>query len=260
MNSTTAHQPPDNAKARFSSRVADYTRYRPSYPPGVIELLRQRAGLRPGSKVADIGSGTGIFSKLLLEAGAEVFAVEPNAEMRAAAESMLGASSRFHSIGEPAEATCLEAQSMDLIVAAQAFHWFDRQRVREEFIRILKPGGSIALIWNVRQTDSSAFLRDYEKLLLTFAPEYPQVRHENVDAETLARFFDGGRFEKHSFANSQIFDFAGLSGRLLSSSYAPAAGHSLHEPMMADLRRIFDAHQHDDTVSFQYDTEVYLGR
>lgn len=254
------HQPPDNAKARFSNRVADYVRYRPSYPAGVIELLRQRAGLRPGSKVADIGSGTGIFSKLLLDAGAEVFAVEPNAEMRAAAESMLAASSRFHSIGAPAEATGLDDQSVDFIVSAQAFHWFDRKRVRSEFTRILKPGGSIALIWNVRQTNSSAFLRDYEKLLLTFAPDYSQVRHENVDAEALAQFFDGARFEKHSFANSQTFDFAGLSGPLLSSSYAPAAGHLLHEPMMVELRRIFDAHQHEDAVSFQYDTEVYLGR
>lgn len=256
---STAHQPPDNAKDRFSNRVADYVRYRPSYPAEVIELLKRSAGLHEGKKVADIGSGTGIFSKLLLDAGAEVFAVEPNDDMRGAAETMLGASACFHSIGAPAEDTGLEDQRVDLIVAAQAFHWFDRQRVRSEFARILKPGGSIALIWNVRRTDSTAFLRDYETLLLTFAPDYSQVRHENVDADALAQFFDGGRFEKHVFPNEQRFDFAGLRGRLLSCSYAPAEGQPLHEPMIAELRTLYDEHVCDGMVTFGYDTEVYMG-
>lgn len=256
---STAHQPPDNAKVRFSNRVADYVRYRPSYPAEVVELLKQNAGLQESAKVADIGSGTGIFSKLLLDAGTEVFAVEPNDDMRSAAETMLGGSSCFHSIGAPAEATGLNEQSVDLIVAAQAFHWFDRQRVRAEFTRLLKPGGSIALIWNVRRTDSTAFLRDYETLLLTFAPDYAQVRHENVDADALAQFFVDGRFERHVFPNEQRFDFAGLRGRLLSCSYAPSEGQPLHEPMIAELRRLYDAHACDGVVTFDYDTEVYLG-
>lgn len=255
-----AHHPPDNARSRFSNHVADYVKFRPGYPVEVIELLKRKAGLGTAAKVADLGSGTGIFSKLLLEAGAEVFAVEPNAEMRAAAESMLGGCVSFHSVGASSEATTLGDHSIDLIVAAQAFHWFDRQRARAEFSRILKPNGMIALIWNVRQTESTGFLRDYEKLLVTFAPDYLQVRHENVDAGTLSQFFADGLFEKHTFPSSQSFDFAGLSGRLLSSSYAPASGQPLHEPMMAALRFMFDAHQHDGIVSFLYDTEVYLGR
>lgn len=253
------HHPPDNSKTRFSNRVADYVRYRPGYPVEVIEVLKRRAGLSAGTRVADIGAGTGIFSKLLLDAGAEVFAVEPNAEMRAAAETILGEHALFHSVDASCEDTTLADRSVNLIVAAQAFHWFDRARARAEFSRILKPGGAIALIWNVRQTDGSAFLRDYESLLRAFASDYARVRHENVDAGVLAPFFGEG-FETHTFLNSQTFDFAGLSGRLLSSSYAPAAGHPLHGPMMAELRCLFDAHRDKGTVSFLYNTQVYLGR
>jgi len=255
----SAHQPPDNAKARFSNRVADYVRYRPSYPEEVLALLRQ-AGLRAGSDVADIGSGTGTFSKLLLDAGHEVFAVEPNAEMRAIAEDLLGPSPSFHSIAASGEETTLPDQSIDWIVSAQAFHWLDRVRARKEFSRLLKPAGSIALIWNVRQTDSTPFLREYEDLLLTYAPDYSLVRHENVDAEALAHFFAEGRFVKHLFPNAQAFDLAGLRGRLRSCSYAPAAGHVLHVPMLTELDRLYDRHQIEGVVEFRYHTEVFIGR
>lgn len=255
----SAHQPPENAKARFSNLVADYVRYRPGYPEEVMALLR-RVGLRAGSKVADIGSGTGIFSKLLLDTGHEVFAVEPNAEMRAVAEDLLGQSPSFHSIAASGEETTLPDQSMDWIASAQAFHWLDRVCARKEFSRLLKPAGSIALIWNVRQTDSTPFLREYEDLLLTYAPDYAQVRHENVDSEALAHFFEEGRFVKHLVPNAQAFDLAGLRGRLLSCSYAPAAGHALHVPMLAELEHLYHRHQIEGVVEFRYHTEVFIGR
>ena len=255
----STHHPPENATSRFSNRVADYIRYRPGYPEGVLTLLRDRGWLKRGVQVADIGSGTGIFSSLLLDEGAEVFAVEPNAGMREAAEAMLGHHALFHSIAASGEETTLADHSMHLIVSAQAFHWLDRKRARSEFNRLLKPGGRVVLIWNVRQTASTAFLRDYENLLLHFAPDYAQVRHENVDAEALAGFFTGGVFEKHTFANHQSFDFAGLCGRLLSCSYAPAEGHPLHEPMIEELRRLFETHEQNGTVTFLYATEVFIG-
>lgn len=254
------HQPPANSQERFSNRVADYVRYRPSYPAGVIELLRASASLQPGSAVADIGSGTGISAALLLDAGWEVFAVEPNADMRHAAEAQLGARPRFHSIAAPAEATSLPDHSIDLVFAAQAFHWFDVPKARAEFSRILTPGGFIALVWNVRQTGTTPFLRDYEELLRTHATDYAQVRHENVDATALRTFFLADSYQRHVLPNAQHFDLAGLSGRLLSSSYAPAAGQPGHESMMVELRRIFDAHQHNGIVDILYDTEIHLGR
>lgn len=256
----TPHLLPPDSQQRFSDRVENYVRYRPEYPRELLDVLREHAGLRAGIRVADIGSGTGISSRLLLDAECEVFAVEPNAAMREAAENLLGGNPYFHSIAAPAEATTLPDQSVDMIFSAQAFHWFDRERARTEFSRILRPHGTVVLVWNVRQTDSTPFLRDYEALLRKFSTDYMQVRHENVDDSALRDFFLDGRYTKHTLPNAQHFDFDGLRGRLLSSSYAPAEGHPSHEPMLAELRRSFDVHQHDGKVSFLYDTEIVVGK
>jgi SAM-dependent methyltransferase len=243
---------------RFSDRVEDYVRYRPGYPREVVEALEEEAGLHPGAAVADVGAGTGIFSALLLERGAEVFAVEPNDAMRAAAESALGADPRFHSIAATAEETTLAAGSVDLVVAAQAFHWFDLDRARAEFGRILKPGAPVAIVWNRRRDRSSPFLEGYERLLHRFGTDYAQVDHRQVDALALLRFF-GGSFEARSFPSSQTLDRDGVRGRLLSSSYAPPAGHPDHLPMLAALDRLLDEHAGDGTVSIDYDTQLYFG-
>ena len=255
-----AHIPAADSQQRFSDRVENYIRFRPGYPREILDVLEVHAGLRAGIRVADIGSGTGISTRRLLDAQCEVFAVEPNAAMRGAAEKILGGNPLFHSIAAPAEATTLADESVDMIFSAQAFHWFDRERARAEFSRILTPHESIVLVWNVRQTGSTPFLREYEALLQNFAADYMQVRHENVDDSALRRFFTGGCHTKHTLPNAQHFDFDGLRGRLLSSSYAPAEGHPSHEPMLAELRRIFDIHQRDGKVSFFYDTEIVIGK
>lgn len=244
---------------RFSNRVADYVKYRPGYPPEILDLLREKAGLNAESVVADIGSGTGISAEFLLRAGCAVHAVEPNADMRAAAESMLIGRQGFHSVGASATATTLPDHSVDLIVAAQAFHWFAGEATRAEFDRILKPEGHVALIWNVRKVDATPFLAAYEALLLKYATDYGSVRHELVDDKVLASFFRDGKFSSTSFPNAQYFDYEGLKGRLLSSSYAPAAGQAGHEEMIAELERIFEECQVGGQVAFEYDTWVHLG-
>jgi SAM-dependent methyltransferase len=251
--------PPPNATSRFSDRVGHYVRYRPGYPPEVIELLRQKCGLSAGSVVADIGSGTGMLTRLLLEAGCSVVAVEPNAAMRQAAEALLSAHNTSRSVAGSAEATTLAPGSIDLITAAQSAHWFDRQRARVEFLRILKPGGWCALIWNERQVDSSPFLRAYEQLLLEFATDYQDVRHERTTA-TIAEFFAPCSFVEKVFHLRQEFDYEALEGRLLSSSYAPNQGHAKHEPMLRELKRIFDVCQENGLVAFEYNTRVYYGQ
>ena len=149
---------------RFSDRVADYVRYRPSYPPDLLDCLRRNCGLTPHWIIADVGSGTGLLTKIFLENGNRVFAVEPNAAMRAAGEEFLRGFEQLASREGRAEATGLEAHSVDLVAAGQAFHWFDRRRARAEFERILKPSGWVALVWNERLT-STPFLADYEQLL-----------------------------------------------------------------------------------------------
>ena len=245
--------------ARFSDRVADYVRFRPRYPDAVVETLREESGLRAGASVADLGSGTGISAELFLRHGCEVWAVEPNREMREAAESWLGESPAFHSVAGTAEATTLADRSVDLAVAAQAFHWFDPGRTRTELSRILRSHASpVALVWNSRQADSTPFLRHYEALLQEFGTDYRAVNHRNVDPARILAFF-GGRFELRRFPNEQSFDFPGLRGRLLSSSYAPPEGHPAHAPMMTRLAEIFAEHSDGGRVRFLYDTELYFG-
>ncbi len=244
---------------RFSDRVADYVRWRPSYPAGVIGALRTAGRLRPESVVADLGSGTGIFSALLVPHCARVFAVEPNAPMRAAAEAQLGAKANFTSIAGSAEATTLADASVDLVVAAQAFHWFDPPRARREFARILRAGGRVALVWNERLTDRTTFLVDYEALLRRRATDYEQVNHANLGAQDLGGFFGPGGFGLETFDYRQDFDLAGLTGRLLSSSYAPAAGRPGHDEMLRELGEIFACHQESGRVAFLYQTKQYHG-
>ena len=245
---------------RFSNRVADYVRYRPGYPEGLIQTLRDEAGLKPSSVVADIGSGTGISTELFLRLGCVVLAVEPNREMREAAEAQFREQPPFHSINGTAEATSLEAASVNLVVAGQAFHWFDVERTRTEFARILRPGGLVALFWNSRHLDTTPFLKNYEKLLQDFATDYQQVDHKRIDASVLKDFFGGDHFQTRTFPNSQTFNFEGLRGRLLSSSYAPTAGHPRHTLMLRKLERLFRDHESGGQVRFDYDTELFFGR
>lgn len=251
--------PACNATSRFSDRVENYVRYRPGYPRDVLRVLERECGLTASHVVADIASGTGIWTRMLLENGNSVFGVEPNAEMRLAGERLLASFPKFTSVAGTAEATTLADQSIDFITAAQAAHWFNRERARCEFARILKPAGWLVLLWNERLTDSTAFLREYEELLLRYGTDYAEVRHERT-TDAVNEFFDPVPFQERAFEMRQEFDSAGLEGRLLSSSYAPGPGHPKHTPMLTELRRIFDKHAVGERVAFDYRTRIYFGR
>jgi SAM-dependent methyltransferase len=244
---------------RFSSRVENYARYRPDYPAAVLELLKQECGLTPETIIADVASGTGIFTRMLLKNGNRVFGVEPNAEMRTAGARLLSGYPRFTSVEGTAEATTLADRSVDMVTAAQAAHWFERAKARCEFGRIRRPGGWTVLLWNERCTDSTPFLREYEQLLLTYGTDYKEVRHERTTQE-IESFFAPLPFQVRRFDHRQKFDYAGLEGRLLSSSYTPEPEDRTYESMLRELRRVFEAHQVDGKVSFEYETQVYFGR
>ncbi len=244
--------------ARFSDRVENYIRYRPGYPPEVVELLRTECGLLPDHIVADVASGTGAFTRLLLENGNTVYAVEPNAEMREKGTELLAGYDRMVPVAGTAEKTTLTSASVDFVTAAQAAHWFDLRKTRAEFARILKPAGWCVLIWNERATETTAFLRDYEQLLLTYGTDYKEVRHERTTA-IIHEFFAPARSEERVFEMRQQFDYEGAAGRLNSSSYAPAPGHPSYEPMMQELQRIFRTHAKGGIVEFEYKTRVYYG-
>jgi len=244
---------------RFSDRVQNYVRYRPGYPAEVLHILRDGCGLTPNHLVADIAAGTGTFTRLLLQHGNRVFAVEPNAEMRDAAIGLLTDFESVSFVTGTAEQTTLAGESVDFVTAAQAAHWFDRDRARREFSRILRPHGWCALIWNERRTDGTPFLREYEDLLMKFGTDYKEVRHEQTTA-TISDFFAPMPYQEETAEMRQEFDFEGLAGRLLSSSYAPLEDHPSHAPMMKELERIFRKHAKDGTVEFEYTTRVFFGR
>jgi SAM-dependent methyltransferase len=251
--------PASNATTRFSDRVEKYALYRPGYPPEVLETLKNECRLSTTHIIADIASGTGIWTRMLLENGNRAFGVEPNAEMRTAGERLLAAFPNFTSIAGTAEATTLADHSVDFVTAAQAAHWFDRQGARREFVRILKPGGWLVLLWNERVTDSTAFLRDYEQLLLKYGTDYQEIRHERTTDE-INQFFDPAPYCERVFDMHQEFDYAGIEGRLLSSSYAPGPDHAQHGAMLKELGQIFDVHARNGRATFEYKTRVYFGK
>ena len=248
-----------DAKQRFSIRVEDYVKYRPKYPAEVIELLTNTCGLEHDATVADVGSGTGIFSQLLVKCANFVYAIEPNADMREAAAADLQANAKYKSIAGAAEETGLQANSVDLITSAQAFHWFDPVACKTEFQRILKPKGWVALIWNQRETHNTPFQKDYEELLRTYALNYQRVNHDNAIKNDVPRFFKPQQMSTAEFSNQQIFSFEGLRGRLLSSSYTPLVDHPNHRPMMEELQRLFDRHAENNQISIDYKTRIYYG-
>ena len=187
------HQPPQNSTTRFSDRVDNYVRFRPTYPPAVVDILSDETGLTKSSVIADVGSGTGISSELFLKNGNEVYGIEPNNEMRQAAERLLASYPNFHSIAAQAEAITLPDASVDHVVAGQAFHWFDRTRTKQEFARILKPGGWAVLLWNTRRLDSTPFLEGYEALLQQYGTDYHATQHKQIATDLLRSFFAGGQ-------------------------------------------------------------------
>jgi SAM-dependent methyltransferase len=249
----------EDSKQRFSSRVADYVRYRPGYPTEALALLRSECDLRSGHVVADVGSGTGFLSELFLKNGNRVYGIEPNGAMRQAGEEYLASYDSFVSVDASAEATSLESGTVDLVTAGQAFHWFEPAAARREFQRILKPRGWVVVMYNDRQMDS-AFANAYEELLIKYGTDYTRVRDSYPEQKTMEEFFADGTVVQHSVPNAQILDWEGLAGRLRSSSYAPQEGQPTYAPMMAVLEELFRANQENGQVTMEYATHVYCGK
>jgi SAM-dependent methyltransferase len=246
---------------RFSDRVEDYVKYRPTYPASLIRFLEKHANLSPGTAVADVGAGTGIFTGLLLDAGARVFAVEPNDAMRKAAEDAFAANPAFTSQKGTAEATGLPTFSVSLVTCAQSFHWFRPDEARIEFLRILSATGLCALIWNTAVIDQSEFAIGYEKVKQEHGTDFKLVRHESTPRPAQRdELFGKGGWQRHVFDNHQLLELPGLKGRLLSSSYAPNRGSPGYLPMIAALEDLFARTQKDGVVRMDYETELYLGR
>jgi SAM-dependent methyltransferase len=249
-----------DAKQRFSNRVADYLRYRPGYPEAMLDLLRAECGLRPGHVIADIGSGTGFLSELFLKSGNRVYGVEPNEAMRRAGEEYLASYDGFSSIEGSAESTTLADSSIDFVTAGQAFHWFEPNAARSEIVRILKPAGWVVIAWNDRRMEEKRLTLEYEELLERFGIDYKRVKDAYPEVHHIRSFFGHDNFHSRDLPNEQVLDWDGLRGRLRSSSFAPTQDHANYAPMMAELDRIFRAHQTDGYVRMEYFTRIYFGQ
>ena len=247
---------PDPTK-RFSSRVENYIRYRPGYPTAIIDFFHTKLNGTQDAIIADIGSGTGILTELFLKNGNPVFGVEPNQPMREAAERLLQNYPNFKSIAGTAEATTLPDQSVDFVIAGQAFHWFEVDKAKKEFQRILRPSGKVLLIWNTRDDARSEFMEGYNEFLKIHSTDYQKIMHRRLDEETFREFF--GNYEKVEFENFQTFDLEALKGRYLSSSYSFEKGHSKHDEAMLFLKNLFDKNQKEGEVKMWYKTEVFFG-
>jgi SAM-dependent methyltransferase len=246
-------------KARFSDRVEDYIKYRPRYQREVQEALQKACELNPSHVIADVGCGTGFSAELFLQNGNRVIGIEPNREMREAGNVYLSAYPKFEMRDGSAENTGLESRSIDFVLAGQAFHWFPFAETRAEFARILKPNGWVVLIWHDRSTDATPFLQAYENLLHRHAVDYKDVVHRAVaNPEVMGKFFAPQTVKLISLKAEQRFDFDGLRGRLLSSSYVPREGERA-EAMLRELPALFSSYAEDGQVAFLYETKIYYG-
>lgn len=244
-----------DSKQRFSDRVDDYIKYRPKYPPEIIDILKQHIGLTSNSIIADIGAGTGFLTELFLKNDNYTYAVEPNEATRIACEKLYGNYSHLKIVDGSAEATNLVDNTIDVIVAAQAFHWFNKEECKREFERILKHNGNIVLIWNARK-DNAAFAKGYDDILTTNIPEYKTLDHRNVDDTAIAAFFKPRVMRKFVTANRQVFNWDGFKGRVLSSSYVPKNG-AVHDKIMEQIKTLFEKNEINGKVIFEYDTLIY---
>ncbi len=241
-------------KKRFSSRVENYIKYRPSYPLKIIDFLKEKRILAEDTVIADIGSGTGILTKFFLDNGNPVYGIEPNKDMREAAEKHLQVYTRFSSLEGSAESTGLEENCIDFITAGQSFHWFDVVEAKKEFKRILKPNGNVALIWNNRGKAGTDFNSSYENFILKFGTDYKEIKKNDGNVDL---FFN---YQKETFYNFQELDFTSFKGRVLSSSYIPLADNPIFPKMILELENLFNKHQRNGIIRIEYDTEVYIGK
>ncbi len=247
-------------KDRFKGKSSQYSRYRPTYPEAMFRFIESKLGLAPVHRIADMGSGTGLSSKWLIQNGNLVYAVEPNTEMRLAAEHFFQNYPNFYSINGTAEKTNLPDHSVDFILVGQAFHWFEQKKARTELKRILKPNGYVIITWNERLTETSTFLQHFENLLIRYSKDYMKVDHRNISEEMLKEFYGHSRFDQRMFYNCQLFSWEGLKGRLLSMSYAPEKNQPEFHSMLKELSQLFRKNAIHGQVKFDYHTLVYFGQ
>lgn len=244
---------------RFSSRVANYIKWRPDYPQALYKALLEHGVLTPEAVIADIGAGTGISAQLFAAHNHTVMAVEPNQPMREAGQAALAKQPLVSWHNGTADKTGLPSHSADAVIAAQAWHWFDTPETKTEFKRILKPAGQVVLIWNDRITTGDGFSEVYEDALRYFAIDYDKVNHKQFGEDAFNQLWGNNKWKEITVDNVQHLTFEGLLGRVLSSSYMPDEQHPEFEFMKHVLKKIFLRYQENGTIAMRYNTRAFHG-
>lgn len=254
----------DATSGRFTGLADVYDRFRPSYPDACLDDLGP-LGAGPGGVVADVGAGTGLFTELLARRGASVVAVEPNPDMIAVARRRLAGLPGVCIVEAAAERTGLDAGSVDLVTAAQAFHWFDPDAFRAECLRILHLDGRVALIWNSR-TPGHPLHEACARICERHCPDFEgfsgdsrQTRGDDT-RRAVDRFFAGGAAEEKDYPNDLELTREAFVGRHLSASYAPRPGSPEYGPFVGELDAVFDRFATGWTLTFPNTTSMHVGR
>jgi ubiquinone/menaquinone biosynthesis C-methylase UbiE len=241
---------------KFTGKADNYAKYRIGYSNEILKYLNNY-NFNNNSIVADIGSGTGKLTKIFLENGNIVYAVEPNDNMRNTANSLLNGYKNFISINGSAENTTLQNEIIDFVVVGQAFHWFDAPKALNEFKRILKQNGVLVLIWYNRKTDT-LFLNEYDNILKNI-PAYKGSIHRIFPDEEIEKFYLKD-YKKITLESNRELTFNELLGGFLSSSYSPKEGTNEYIESYKSLESVFNEYKVNDKVILSYITEIYIGR
>jgi SAM-dependent methyltransferase len=248
-----------NSKEKFTNKVADYVKYRPSYPQELIDYLVNEVGLSKSSAVADIGAGTGILTKLLADKVSKIFAVEPNMNMRMACMQLCSGFDSFVAVDGSAEDTTLADNSVHFATVAQAFHWFDRQKTKAEFQRILKTDGKVILIWNSRVPESE-LIKENDELCRMLCPEFSGFSGgSDVSPEAYSDFYKNGYCEYRVFENDVVLTLESYIGSSLSASYAPSEKEVNYKPFIDGLARLFSKYSCNGNLLLPNKTRCYVG-
>ena len=244
---------------QFTGKASAYTKGRPLYARAALDFLKEQ-GIDESARIADIGAGTGIFSKQLAANGATVYAVEPNEDMRHAAEEYLKDMPNARCVDGSAENTTLPDRSVDFISAAQAFHWFDKTAFRKECDRILTPGGKIVLIWNV-EVFGGDFFRDYGEILKRLLNEDMPQTDDNNPYEFFFKMAEAflNDFKQYEFDNTLYLDEKTFLFKSLSSSAAPKKDDPRYEPFRQELKELFARYQENGVLTYPHKTVLYIG-
>lgn len=248
-------------KSRFLKRAEDYVRYRPGYPDEVFNFLWPTCHLGPHPKIADLGSGTGQVTRGLLDKGAEVFAVEPNSDMREVAERQFSSHPCFRSLPKTAEMTGLDARSLDLVTIGSALHWFEPEHARHEIQRILKPDGWFCVLGTPVDEKKGDVEREIRTLLRSLAINDEHIRNRVDDMKAFVKnFFAPATIESYEFAHDVSFDFEALLGFFRSHSTMPLPGDEGYVELVTKVQRLFDIFQVNGVVAAAFRATIGLGR